>query len=339
MTAQRAVLWSRVKQLAPWALALLVLALLVHEAGSVNWPEVGRALLQQPHTALAGAALLALLSHALFSSYDLVARHETGHRLSAPRTLGIAAVCYAFNLNFGSLVGALAMKLRLYGRAGLQAGQVVRIIVVAVVTNWVGYLALGGLLLALAPPPLPPQIDLSDAAVRAVGVALFTAALAYLLSCTLRRGRSVLVRGHHFTLPVPSVALWQLAVSMANWSLMGLIVWLLLGQAVPYAAALGVLLFAAVAGVATHVPAGLGVIEAVFVACFGAELGAARVLAALLSYRAVYYLTPLLLASLGYAVAEASMARASELARSYKRPISSSTSSTSTTRPSPPLGQ
>jgi glycosyltransferase 2 family protein len=68
-------------------------------------------------------------------------------------------------------------------------------------------------------------------------------------------------------------------------------------------------LLAAVAGVATHVPAGLGVIEAVFVACLGAELGSTRVLAALLSYRAVYYLVPLALALLGYAFAEASVRR------------------------------
>ena len=67
-----------------------------------------------------------------------------------------------------------------------------------------------------------------------------------------------------------------------------------------------VLLLAAVAGVATHVPAGLGVIEAVFAACLSGELGSARVLAALLSYRAVYYLVPLTLALLGYAFAEAS---------------------------------
>ena len=87
---------------------------------------------------------------------------------------------------------------------------------------------------------------------------------------------------------------------------MGLIVWLLMDRAVPYANVLPVLLLAAVAGVATHVPAGLGVIEAVFVACLSAELGWTRVLAALLSYRAVYYLVPLALALLGYAFVEAS---------------------------------
>jgi uncharacterized membrane protein YbhN (UPF0104 family) len=302
-------LWARAKQTAPWALALLVLTLLARQAGAVNWRDVGQALLQQSWAALALAAALALLSHALVSSYDLVARHETGHRLSAPRTLGIAAVCYAFNLNFGSLVGALAMKLRLYGRAGLKAQQVARIIVVAVITNWLGYFTLGGLVLAFAPPALPAQIELSPAAVRAIGAAMLAVAAAYLALCAVRHGRALNLRSLRFAPPRLRVAGWQLAVSMANWALMGLIVWLLLGRAVPYTAVLPVLLLAAVAGVATHVPAGLGVIEAVFVACLGSELGSTSVLAALLSYRAVYYLVPLALALLGYAVAEASVPR------------------------------
>jgi uncharacterized membrane protein YbhN (UPF0104 family) len=301
--------WALVKRIAPWALALLVLTLIAHEATRVDWPQVRHALAQLPPRVLALAALLALLSHALFSSYDLVARHQTGHRLSTPRTLGIAAVCYAFNLNFGSLVGALAMKLRLYARAGLRAGEVARIIVVAIVTNWLGYLALGGAVLALATPPLPPQVTLSEPAVRAIGAAMAAVAFAYLLLCAWRHGREFSWRGQRFAWPTLRVALWQLAVSMLNWALMGVVVWVLLGQAAPYTTVLAVLLLAAIAGVATHVPAGLGVIEAVFVASLGGALPTAHVLAALLSYRAVYYLVPLALASIGYAWVEAQRRR------------------------------
>jgi uncharacterized membrane protein YbhN (UPF0104 family) len=297
---------ARAKQLAPWALAVLVLVLLARHARAIDWPQVWGALQQQPATGLAIAAVLALLSHALFSSYELVGRHEIGHKVPVARTLGIGAVCYAFNLNFGSLVGALAMKLRLYDRAGLKAGQVARIIVLSIVTNWSGYLLLGGVLLLWAPPPLPPRIELSQGVLQAVGALLVGTSIGYLLVCAWRHGQQIRVRGHRFALPAWRVALWQLAVSAANWALMGVIVWVLLAQSVPYAAVLGVLLLAAVAGVVTHVPAGLGVLEAVFVTCLGAALDATTVLAALLSYRAVYYLVPLALAVIGYAAGEVS---------------------------------
>jgi uncharacterized membrane protein YbhN (UPF0104 family) len=299
-------LWARAKQAAPWALAALVAVLLVRHAGTIEWTQVWRAIKQQPLGGLGVAAVLALLSHALFSSYDLVGRHETGHKLTRLRTLGIAAACYAFNLNFGSLVGALAMKLRLYDRAGLKPATVARIIVLSIVTNWAGYLALGGVVLLLAPPPLPPSIELSAWALRAIGAAMLGVALAYGAACALRSGREIRVRGHRFALPAPRVAACQFALALANWALMGVIVWVLLGQAVPYATALGVLLLAAVAGVATHVPAGLGVIEAVFVACLGSTVATPTVLAALLSYRAVYYLVPLALAVTGYGASELS---------------------------------
>lgn len=299
-------IWVRAKQFAPWALAALVLVLLARHARAIDWSHVWGALQQQPLAGLAIAAVLALLSHALFSSYELVGRHEIGHKVPVARTLGIGAVCYAFNLNFGSLVGALAMKLRLYDRAGLRPRQVARIIVLSIVTNWSGYLLLGGLLLLWSPPPMPPRIELAEWAVRAIGVALVGVSIGYVLACALRHGKQIRLRGHRFALPVLRVALWQLAVASANWALMGVIVWILLSQSVPYATVLGVLLLAAVAGVVTHVPAGLGVLEAVFVACLGSAVATPTVLAALLCYRAVYYLVPLALASIGYAAGEVS---------------------------------
>ena len=52
-------------------------------------------------------------------------------------------------------------------------------------------------------------------------------------------------------------------------------------------------LAAAVAGVIAHVPAGLGVLEAVFIALLGATVPEPRLLGALLAYRALYYIVPL----------------------------------------------
>ena len=234
--------WAKTKQIAPWALALLVLVLLARHAHTIEWSEVWGALQKQPLGGLGIAAVLALVSHGLFSSYELVGRHETGHKLPMPRTLGIGAVCYAFNLNFGSLVGALAIKLRLYDRAGVKAKQVARIIVLSIVTNWIGYLFVGGLVMLLSPPPMPQRIDLSDGALRAIGAAMVGVSLAYVLACALRHGKEITVRGHRFAVPVLRVALWQLAVASANWALMGVIVWVLLAQSVPYATVVGVLL-------------------------------------------------------------------------------------------------
>ena len=72
-----------------------------------------------------------------------------------------------------------------------------------------------------------------------------------------------------------------------------------------------VLLLAAVAGVITHVPAGLGVLEAVFIALLSHKMPQAAILAALVAYRVIYYLAPLSIATMVYLVMEA---RAKKLA-------------------------
>jgi hypothetical protein len=59
-----------------------------------------------------------------------------------------------------------------------------------------------------------------------------------------------------------------------------------------------------VAGVLTHVPAGLGVLETVFVVLLGDRIPEPELLAALLAYRAIYYLVPLGLAALAWPLLE-----------------------------------
>jgi uncharacterized membrane protein YbhN (UPF0104 family) len=57
---------------------------------------------------------------------------------------------------------------------------------------------------------------------------------------------------------------------------------------------------AAIAGVLLHIPAGLGVTEAVFIALLSHLVPEHQLLGALLAYRAIFYLTPLLAGALLY---------------------------------------
>ena len=96
-----------------------------------------------------------------------------------------------------------------------------------------------------------------------------------------------------------------MAVSSLNCMAMGAIIWLLLGPQVDYFLVLGVLLVSSIAGVIVHIPAGIGVLEAVFIAMLsGEEISRGAIIAALLAYRALYYFLPLLLATIGYLILE-----------------------------------
>ena len=304
--------WSWFKQVAPWALAALVLTLVARYAHTVDWPAVWQELQRQSHGRVAAAAALALVSYGVYASFDLVGRWLTGHHLAVTRTLGTAAISYAFNLNVGAWIGSIGMRLRLYTRWGLSAPTVMQIVAHSIVTNWLGYLWVGGAVLLWAPPRLPEAWMLPDTetGLRAIGLAMVAAALAYLALCRFSHQRELTLRGHTLTLPGVRLATVESAAGSANWLLIGAIVWSLLGGRIDYPTVLGVMLLAAVAGIVTHVPANLGVLEAVVVVALGARLPAPELLAAVLAYRATYYLLPLALALPAYGLSEAAARRA-----------------------------
>lgn len=288
------------------ALFLLVVAwLLVRYARSVDWPQVMQALRSYGVATLAGAAAFTALSYLLFCSYDLGARRYSGHALSTPRVAAIAFVSYAMSLNLGAMIGGGGMRLRLYSHAGLRPLAIGRIVAFSVFTNWLGYTTLAGLLFATGAVSLPPQWPVRMDELRWIGVLMVAASVAYLVACAIHHGRQWTVRGHVFELPTLPLALLQLLVSCANWLVIAGVLYLLLHRAVPYPTVLGVLLLASIAAAMVHVPAGLGVLEAVFLAMLRHRLGEAPILAALLAYRAVYYLVPLGLGVVIYAVLEA----------------------------------
>jgi hypothetical protein len=123
--------------------------------------------------------------------------------------------------------------------------------------------------------------------------------------CAFSSQRSFTVRRHTIELPSARLAALQLAMGAANWLLMSGVVFVLLGQRIAFPTVVSVMLLAAIAGVITHVPAGLGVLEAVFVALLSHQLPESALLAALVAYRVIYYLVPLGLAAVVYLALEA----------------------------------
>jgi uncharacterized membrane protein YbhN (UPF0104 family) len=297
--------WPWVSRGAAIAFLLLVASLVIVEARKVRWHDVLAALGAMPWTVLAIAICCAAASHVIYSAFDLIGRRYIGHSLPAPRVMMITFVSYAFNLNMGTLIGAAGIRFRLYSKLGLALEAITRIMTLAILTNWLGYLVLTGVLLLWRPFALPFEWMRARGAVDAVGIMLLALPIAYVAACRFSRRRVLQVRGHRLRLPTVRQALMQLVLSCANWMTIGALVYTLLQQRIEYPLVLLTLLVAAVSGVIAHVPAGLGVLEAVFVSILSDRLPKETLLAALLAYRAIYYILPLLVAALGYFLFEA----------------------------------
>lgn len=288
--------WAPLRRVVTVLFVLVVLGLVVNHARTIEWSAVGEALKALPARSLALAAVLAAASHAVYATYDLIGRRHTGHAVPTLRVLGVTFVSYAFNLNFGALVGGIAFRYRLYARQGLDVGTTTQVLTLSLLTNWLGYLALAGGLFLLAPPELPEGWTIATGGLRALGAGMLLAAGGYVLACFVSSRREWTLRGRSVRLPDGRLAALQLGLSCLNWLLIAGVVFVLLQGQIAYATVLGVLLLAAVAGAIAHVPAGLGVLEAVFVALLAPQIGKEELLAALLAYRAIYYLAPLAVA-------------------------------------------
>lgn len=297
--------WPWAKRIVVVGFLLFVITLLVIQARTIEWDEVFSTMRAYPVTVLALGAAFAALSHVVYSTFDLVGRHYTGHGLPVLTVMAIAFVSYAFNLNLGTLVGAVGMRVRLYSRLGLEPGVIARIVGSSMLTNWLGYFLLAGLAFMWWPLQLPEEWHLGVKALRGVGGALVLVALAYLLICAFAKRREWTVRGHEIALPGVRVAVVQLLLSCTNWAVMGAAMYVLLQGQVAYPMVLGVLLIGAVAGLLSRVPAGLGVLEAVFIALLAPPLSNTVLIAAVLCYRAVYYWAPLAVAAVIYLLMEA----------------------------------
>ncbi|HYE39755.1 MAG TPA: lysylphosphatidylglycerol synthase domain-containing protein, partial [Ramlibacter sp.] len=159
---------------------------------------------------------------------------------------------------------------------------------------------LAGLVFTIAPLQLPPNWKLDSEGLRLLGVALLGACFGYLLLCGISKKRSWTVRGHEIELPTLRMAFGQLGISSTHWIFMSAVPWVLLQGQVDFPTAMSVLLIAAIAGVIVHIPAGLGVVEAVFIALLSHRIPEHQLLGALLAYRAVFYVAPLIVGALMY---------------------------------------
>lgn len=293
------------KKILTWLFLMVVAALLVFYAQKVDWQAVWTVIRNYNRMALLSAVALVALSYLIYGCYDLLGRDYCGHKLAKRQVMLVSFICYAFNLTLSTWIGGIGMRYRLYSRLGLSGGTITRIFSLSISTNWLGYILLGGVIFTLDIVRLPNHWYIDQNALRVSGIALLLIIAAYLWACACAKRRHITIKGQRLVLPSWKFALAQLAISSANWMVMGAIIWLLMSGEVDYFLVLGVLLISSIAGVIAHIPAGFGVLEVVFIALLaGQPVSHGAIIAALLVYRALYFFLPLFLATIGYLILE-----------------------------------
>lgn len=302
LAARRAIL---VPALAVCVLALAAFALR-HFLAETDYHAMVAAFLGVSPWRLAAALAATAVSFGVLTLYDWNAFAAIG----APRRWrevapgAVAAFAVSQTIGFGPLTGG-AVRARFYLPLGATPGQIARVVAFVTAGFGLGLIVTSAAAALIASEEAASVSGVSTGAVR--GVALAILALAALV--VWRGGRRVRLFGVAVAVPARATLLTQLAVTAADVAATALALWVLLpAGAISYPAFLPVFAVAVALGVASHVPAGLGVFEAVVIGAIGGAAPAvpvADIAAALALYRLIYHAAPLALAAIGLSAAEA----------------------------------
>jgi uncharacterized membrane protein YbhN (UPF0104 family) len=244
-----------------------------------------------PNLDMALALLFMAASYLCLTGFDALAVRYAGGSLPYRQVALTSFVSLSIGHNVGGAAfSSGALRYRFYSGFGLGGMQVGKVIAFCGVTVALGLATLAGIALLFGPEIGLGAVGLGPGTARGVGVVCLAAVGAYLL-LAWRLTTPLVVRGHEFHMPSVRLAAGQVLVGTANFACVAGALHQLMAGAASYPETVTAYALGNVAGILSHVPGGLGVLEFVI----GSILGHAEAIGALIVFRVLYFLLPLLL--------------------------------------------
>lgn len=281
--------------LAVWAL--------YHQLKSNSLADILAAFDSIPTHRIGLAVLFTVVGYAMLTGYDYLALKYVHHGIGYPKIAKAAFIGYAFSNSIGhSFLTGGGVRYRLYTQWGLSIIDIVKVIVFAHVTFYLGMLVLIGAGCVLEPGPISAEIHLPVNIVRGIGIGFLGIVLIYVV-WTKTRTQPIRIKQVEFAMPGLGLTVLQLIVASLDMAMVAAVLWVLLpvapeaggvnaAHAMTFIGFLGLFMVAQVIGFGSQVPGGLGVFEALMLHVMGA-IDEPQVIAALLIYRLIYYAIPL----------------------------------------------
>jgi len=264
----------------------------------VHYADMLAALQATPRLHLVLAILATAASYAALTGYDASGLRYAGARVAPGTVAATSFIAYALGntVGLGSLTAG-AVRARLYTAAGLDAARVTEAVAFDAGALGVATTAFGAVGLLWGAPHIASITHLPASLLAAVALLVLAGVIVLLVLC-LRQRRVMLLGRWEIRLPPPGLAARQFVISAADLSAAAAALWVLMpAGAVDLPTFVAFYALAVTLGVLSQSPGGLGVFEAVILLGCSGQAAPAEVLAALLYYRAIYFLLPLVLAA------------------------------------------
>ncbi len=243
-----------------------------------------------------GACVAGYLALAM---YDYLALNYVGEnkKVSWWKWMLAGMLGFAISNNAGhAVVSGGAIRYRLYTRWRIRSGDIVRMLTLSGFTYFLGAAAIVVIGYFLVP---------HDIFNRSAGISMglnwlfggcLAAIIAYFVLTILFGRKTIKIGSMWFQVPTTKMALAQMLLGMTDSVLAGLVLYFCLTPFIniSFGTFIGLFVIAQTTGVFSQVPGGVGVFETIFLAAFPDTADKANIFAALLAYRIIYYVLPLI---------------------------------------------
>jgi len=295
---QNTIGWNRIGVLLSVTIIAIAVMVLVHMLRGIDTDEVFKALRATSPGRIAAAAAFVAGGYFTLTFYDLFALRTLGEDKIPYRIAALAGfTSYSIGHNIGATVfTGGAVRYRIYSAYGLDAVAVAKICFLAGLTFWLGNVTVLGLGITADPLAASAIDQLPAGPNRIIGIALLV-----ILSCYVGwvwSAKREIGRGDwNVHLPSGPSTLLQISIGILDLACCSLAMYMLLPSEpnIGFVTVAVIFVSATLLGFASHAPGGLGVFDAAMLVALW-QFDKEEVLAGLLLFRLLYYLSPFAIA-------------------------------------------
>jgi uncharacterized membrane protein YbhN (UPF0104 family) len=250
-----------------------------------------------PTSRLLLAAACAAGAFSVLAAYEVAAVRYVKHCIGRARPVLTALIAFPLGHAVGQAVlSGSAVRYRMYRPAGFTAMEVGATVLLCGLPYALAFGLLFDLALVFGAEALAPLFRISSHWLFALGCVGLAKDAGYLLLVKLRKA-PIRLGGWSVNLPTLRMTLLQITVGVIDICLIAAVLYLLLPDAanIAFLPFVALYLSSVLVGVISHVPAGLGVLESMLLLLMP-HVPPEQLLAAVLLYRVIYEIVPLIVA-------------------------------------------
>lgn len=297
MSAQTKRLFKKIISYAGIFFFALAAGMLWWQLRNYSLSDIAHAILDIPFTNLVLACVACFAGYLALSLYDYLALQYVGSRVTWWKWMLAGMLGFAISNNAGhAVVSGGAIRYRLYTRWRIRGSDILKMLTISGFTYFLGASAIVVIGYFLIPSTVFDNSIGVSMGLNTLFIFCATILLTYFAITLIFHKKSIKIGDVKFQVPSTQMAISQTILGITDSVLAGLVLYFCLIPFVeiPFTTFIGLFVVAQTTGVFSQVPGGIGVFESVFMLALPDTIDKANIFGALLAYRIIYYVLPLI---------------------------------------------